>query len=43
MPFVWLGVVSVQGSVRVGFVCFVPRSGGLCGGVLFVPYVCLGV
>ena len=43
MPSVWLGVVCVHGSVRVGFVCFVPRGGGLCGGVLIVPYVCLGV
>ena len=43
MPSMWLGVVCVQGSVRVGFVYFVPRGGGLCGEVLFVPYVCLNV
>ena len=35
--------VCVQGSVRVGYVYSVPRGGGLCGGVLFVPYVCLSV
>ena len=43
MPFEWLGVVCVQWSVRVGFVYNVSRSGGLCGGVHFVPYVCMGV
>ena len=43
MPFVWLDEVCVQGSVRVGFVYFVPRGGGLCGGVLCVLYVCLNV
>ena len=43
MPFVWLGVVCVQGSVRVGFVYNVSRVGGLCGGGHFVSYVYLGV
>jgi hypothetical protein len=40
VPFVWLGVVCVQGSVLVGFVYSVPRGGGLRGGV---SYVCLSV
>ncbi len=43
MPFERLGLVCVRWSVRVGFVYNVSRGGCLCGGVHFVPYVCLGV